>query len=80
MTLNSNQGFVQTVAEQENEVLLGVTVVGPQAESLIGEAALALEMGATLTDLAETLHPHPGLGEMLQESAEAALGIAVHIK
>jgi dihydrolipoamide dehydrogenase len=80
MTLNAARGFVQTVAEQENEVLLGVTIVGAQADSLIGEAALALEMGATLTDLAETVHAHPSLGEILQESAEAALGISVHIK
>jgi dihydrolipoamide dehydrogenase len=80
LTLNTNQGFVQVVAEQESELLLGVTIVGPGAETVIGEAALALEMGATLTDLAETLHPHPGLGEPLQESAEAALGIAIHIK
>ena len=80
LTLNAAEGFVETVAERENEVLLGVTIVGPQAEPLIGEATLALEMGATLTDLVETLHPHPGLGEALQESAEAALGIAVHIK
>lgn len=79
LTLNAGEGFVETVAERENEVLLGVTIVGPQAETLIGEATLALEMGATLTDLAETLHPHPGLSEALQESAEAALGIAVHI-
>ncbi len=80
ITQNAAEGFVQTVAEKENEVLLGVTIVGPQAESLIGEAALALEMGATLVDLAETLHPHPGLSEALQESAEAGLGMAVHIK
>ncbi len=80
LTLDAGTGFVQTVAEQENEVLLGVTIVGTQAASLIGEAALALEMGATLTDLAETLHPHPGLGETLMESAESALGVAVHIK
>lgn len=53
-------GFVELVAEQENEVLLGVTIVGPRAGVLIGEAALALEMGATLTDLAETLHPRVG--------------------
>ncbi len=80
LTLDSAEGFVQTVAEKDSGVLLGVTIVGAQADSLIGEAALALEMGATLTDLAETLHPHPSLGETLQESAEAALGIAVHIK
>jgi dihydrolipoamide dehydrogenase len=54
------EGFVQLVAEQESEVLLGVTIAGPQAHILIGEAALALEMGATLTDLAETLHPAAG--------------------
>ena len=80
LTLNAGEGFVLTVADQENEVLLGITIVGVQADSLIGEAALALEMGATLTDLAETLHPHPSLGEALMESAEAALGLAVHIK
>lgn len=80
LSLNAAEGFVQTVAERETEVLLGVTIVGPQADTLIGQAALALEMGATLTDLAETLHPHPALGETLQEAAEAALGLAIHIK
>ncbi|MCK6625674.1 MAG: NAD(P)/FAD-dependent oxidoreductase [Anaerolineae bacterium] len=58
--VSPSTGFVELVAEQENEVLLGVTIVGPQAGVLIGEAALALEMGATLTDLAETLHPAGG--------------------
>ncbi|MCA9968533.1 MAG: hypothetical protein KC423_30015, partial [Anaerolineales bacterium] len=78
-TLNAANGVVLTVAEAETELLLGVTIVAPHASDLIGEAALAIEMGATLTDLAETLHPHPGLGEALLESAEAALGRAVHI-
>lgn len=80
LILDQSDGFVQIVAEKESEVLLGVTIVGPHAETLIGEAALALEMGATLTDLAETLHPHPGLGESLQEAAEAALGLPLHLK
>jgi len=80
LTLDAGEGFVQTVAEQESGVLLGMTLVGVRAGSLVGEAALALEMGATLIDLAETLHPHPGLAETLMESAEAALGVVVHIK
>jgi dihydrolipoamide dehydrogenase len=79
MTLKAGEGFALVVAEQGSEVLLGVTLVGAGAEILISEAALALEMGATLTDLAETLHPHPGLGEPLQEAAEAALGWPVHV-
>jgi dihydrolipoamide dehydrogenase len=80
LTLNAGEGFVLTVAERKEEVLLGVTIVGPGAETLISAATLALEMGATLTDLIETLQPHPSLGETLLESAEAALGLAVHIK
>jgi dihydrolipoamide dehydrogenase len=80
LTLDGAEGFVQTVAEKQSGILLGITIVGARAASLIGEATLALEMGATLTDLAETIHPHPSLGETLQEAAEAALGIAVHIK
>ncbi|MEM7345099.1 MAG: dihydrolipoyl dehydrogenase [Chloroflexota bacterium] len=77
-TLDSATGVVLTVAETESELLLGVTIVSPNASDLISEAALALEMGATLTDLAETLHPHPGLGEALQESVEASLNKAIH--
>lgn len=77
LTLNAPHGVVLTVAEESSQVLLGVTIIAPHASQLIGEAALAIEMAATLTDLAETLHPHPGLGEALQESAEAALGKAI---
>ncbi|MBE7551017.1 MAG: NAD(P)/FAD-dependent oxidoreductase [Anaerolineales bacterium] len=75
-THSSAGGFIQLLAEQGSEVLLGVTITGPQADILIGEAALALEMGATLTDLAETLHP--AAGEALARAAEAAMGILVH--
>ncbi len=66
------------VAEKDSGLLLGLTLVGPQAGDLIMEASLGIEMGATLTDLAEILHPHPGLGEMVLESAESALGLAIH--
>jgi len=79
LTLGAAEGFALVVAEQATGVLLGVTLVGQGADILIGEAALALEMGATLIDLAETLHPHPGLGEVLQEVAEVALGLPVHV-
>ena len=79
LMLNGGTGFVSTVAEKESGVLLGATIVAPRAAELIGEMALALEMGATLTDVAETLHLHPGVSEAVQESAEEALGTVVHI-
>jgi dihydrolipoamide dehydrogenase len=50
-----------------------------RAGDLIGQAALAIETGATLTDLDEILYAHPGLSKTLQESAENALGRAIHI-
>jgi len=67
------------VANADNEALLGATLVGPRAGDLIGQVALAIEMGATLTDLTEVLYPHPSLSEVLQESAEQALGQAIHL-
>ena len=79
LTLNANNGVAMLVATQDEGVLLGATLVGPRAGDLIGQLALAIEMGATLTDLDEILYAHPGLSETIQESAENALGRAIHI-
>ncbi len=79
LTLGADNGVALIVANVENGVLLGATLVGPHAGDLIGQVALAIEMGATLTDLSEILYAHPSLSEMLQEGAENALGKAVHL-
>lgn len=79
LTLGSDNGVGLVVANADDEAILGVTLVGPRAGDLIGQAALAIEMGATLTDLSEILYAHPGLSELLQESSENALGRAIHI-
>jgi dihydrolipoamide dehydrogenase len=79
LTLGSENGVVLVVANADGGALLGATVVGPRAGDLIGQITLAIEMGATLTDLSEILYAHPGLSEVLLESAESALGKAVHI-
>jgi dihydrolipoamide dehydrogenase len=71
---HNREGFIHLVAEQESEVLLGATIVGPGAEALLGVVTLALEMGATLTDLAETVHPAGSAGQALAEAAQAMLG------
>lgn len=79
LTLDAPVGFVKTIAEKETKRVLGVEIVGMDASELISEAALAIEMGAFLDDLSKTIHPHPSMSEALLESAEAALGEAVHI-
>ena len=73
------EGFAKIVADKSTEVVLGVHIVGAEASDMISEAALAIEMGATLEDIAFTIHPHPTLPESIMEASEAAKGKAIHI-
>jgi dihydrolipoamide dehydrogenase len=79
VSMMETEGFVKMIANAKDHVLLGVHICGPEASNLISEAALAIEMGARLEDLALTIHPHPTLGETMMEAAEATLGHAIHI-
>jgi len=79
VAVGETDGFVKVVADKESEQILGVQIVGADATDLISEAALAIEMGATLEDVGLTVHPHPTLPESLMEAAEAAKGKAIHI-
>ena len=79
MSLAVADGFTKIVAERESGTVIGVHIVGPEAAELISEGALAVEMGASLEDIALTIHPHPTLPETMMEAAEAALGHAIHI-
>jgi dihydrolipoamide dehydrogenase len=71
-------GFVKIVGDARTHAALGVQIVGAGAGDLIGEAALALEMGALVPDIGLTIHPHPTLPEAVMEAAKAALGEAIH--
>lgn len=79
MTLDDTRGLIKIVGDADNDLLLGVHIVGPGASELIGEAALALEMAATVTDLKWTVHPHPTLSEGVMEAAEQFYGEAIHL-
>jgi dihydrolipoamide dehydrogenase len=79
MAVGETEGFIKIVAHKESEQILGVHMVGADVTDLISEAALAIELGATLDDLALTVHPHPTLPEALMEASEAAKGKAIHI-
>jgi dihydrolipoamide dehydrogenase len=78
-TMNQTDGLIKLVGDAKSDLLLGMHIVAPQAESLIGEGVIALEMGATLEDIGLSVHPHPTLTEGLMDAAEAAHGKAIHI-
>jgi len=71
-------GWAKIVAGPDQQ-LLGVHLIGPDATNLISEPALAIEMGATLTDVAETVHAHPTLAEVFLEAVELAQGHPIHV-
>ena len=78
-TLDRTDGLTKLILDPDSERLLGVGLVGPGAGELIAEGVLAIEMGATATDLKLTIHPHPTLSETLMESAEVFFGQATHV-
>jgi dihydrolipoamide dehydrogenase len=73
------EGFVKILAESETDRVLGVHIIGPDAGTLIAEAVLAKEFGASAEDIARTCHAHPTLSEALKEAALAVDGRAIHI-
>ena len=78
-TLGTDEGIVKLVGDEETDLLLGFHMVGPSAGDMVAEAALAIEMGATLEDIALTQHAHPTIAETFMEAAEHAHGKAIHI-
>jgi dihydrolipoamide dehydrogenase len=78
LTLDRPDGLTKLIIDPDSERILGVGIVGAGAAELISEGVLAIEMGATARDLAETVHPHPTLSETLMEGAEVFYGTATH--
>ncbi|MCA8948971.1 MAG: dihydrolipoyl dehydrogenase [Planctomycetes bacterium] len=79
MSLNETEGWVKVIADKQTDKVLGVHMIGPEVTELVAEAALAIEMGATIGDLTATIHAHPTLPEAIMEAAEAVHSMAVHI-
>ncbi len=79
LTMNSIDGLAKIIVNEENEEILGVHIVSPEASSIIGEAALAIESYLTSEDIALTVHPHPSISEILMEAAENVRKKAIHI-
>jgi dihydrolipoamide dehydrogenase len=74
-----SSGVVKVVGEKKYGELLGVHIVAPFATEIIGAGALAIQMEATLEDLARAALPHPTIAESLSDAAREALGWAIYI-
>ncbi len=79
MTIGNTDGLTKLIIDPETERILGVGIAGPGAGDLISEGVFAIEMGANVTDLKLTIHPHPTLSETIMEAAEVFFGQSTHI-
>ena len=75
----ATDGFVKILADAKTDRVLGVHILGPDAETMIAEAAIAMEFGAAAEDIARTCHAHPTLSEAVKEAALAVGKRAINL-
>ncbi len=75
----ATDGFVKILADAKTDRVLGVHILGPDAETMIAEAAIAMEFGASSEDIARTCHAHPTLSEAMKEAALAVAKRAINM-
>lgn len=79
LTMDAAEGLTKILFDPSSGRVLGMGIVGREAEIMIAEGVLAIEMGASAEDLALTVHAHPTLSETEGEAAEVFLGSATHL-
>jgi dihydrolipoamide dehydrogenase len=77
-TLGRDDGLTKLVIDPRSERIIGMGIVGSGAGEMISEGVLAIEMGANVTDVGLTIHPHPTLTETIMEAADLFHGNATH--
>lgn len=78
-TNHEPDGFVKIIADAKSDRVIGVWAIAVPAGTMIAEAALGMEMGATSEDIAYTCHAHPTHSEAIKEAAMAVRGKAIHV-
>lgn len=78
MAIGETEGFIKFVTEPRYGEILGVHMVGPHVTDMIAEAVVAMRNELTVEEIVATIHPHPTLSEVTQETAYDALGRALH--
>ena len=75
---NETEGFVKIIAEEKTDKVLGASIIGAVAGTMIAEIAIAMEFGASSEDIARTCHAHPTHSEGIKEAALAVFKRPIH--
>ena len=79
LSLNATEGFVRLITTKEDNIIVGAQIAGTGASDMIAELTLAIESGMNAEDIALTIHAHPTLAEVSMDTAEAAMGMPIHM-
>ncbi len=79
LILGQPDGFVKVLSDAKSGEIFGIHIFGSQATELISEAALAMKMKATVSEISSTIHAHPTLSEAIRETALDAQGMVIHM-
>jgi dihydrolipoamide dehydrogenase len=77
MVMNANLGLAKLISDPDGK-LLGAQLMCPRATDMIAELAAALKLGANVKDIADTIHPHPTVSEVVMEAAHDWEGLCCH--
>jgi len=80
IAMGETRGMIKMICNADKGTILGVHIMGPHADDLIAEGALAVQLGATARDIAHTIHTHPTLSEAVREAAMGQLEGSIHFK
>jgi len=78
--MGEEEGFIMVLGDKQTHKIVGASCIGAEAPELISEIALAMQHGLTVHEVAETIHSHPTISEMVLEGCEAVVGKAIHKK
>lgn len=78
MSMSNTFGFVKTIARADNQQLVGMHIIGPQAAELIAQGGILISMKAKVSDLESIVFAHPTLSEALKEALEDLSGLSIH--
>lgn len=79
VTLGEGEGFIKVFSSKEDNKLIGVTILGPHANDLIHEGALAIANDMDIDSITRTIHAHPTLSEAFMEAVHGLEGNAIHM-
>lgn len=77
-SMSEANGMVKIIGDARTDEVLGVHIMGPEAGELIASVAMAMQLEATVAEIAHTIHTHPTLSEAIMEAAEDYYGLSIH--